>query len=296
MKTLVTLGNQPNWHFRNLETAAQGTCHLRFVTWNELSTSLGGSENSRRETIHLPSSQETGDADAVLVRGMPNGSLEQVVFCMDVLARWQATGMRVVNSAKSLEAAIDKYLSLALIHAADLPIPHTFVCQSVESAMSAFEKLNGDVVLKPVFGGEGRGIMRLQDPELALRAFRTVAHLDGTLYLQEFIDHQNRDVRCLVIGKEVIGMQRHNPDDWRTNATRGATCTALELTDTQIDLSQRAAAAVGAEIAGVDLIESVGGETFVLEVNGIPGWQHIAEASNQDIATKILRTVLGEST
>ena len=60
--------------------------------------------------------------------------------------------------------------------------------------MAAFERLGGDVVLKPLFGSEGRGITRLQDEALALRAFKMLEQLGAVLYLQEFIAHEGFDI------------------------------------------------------------------------------------------------------
>ena len=107
--------------------------------------------------------------DAVLVRTMPPGSLEQVVFRMDVLARLEAQGLVVINPARAIEAAVDKYLATARLQAAGLRVPRTAVCQTVEEALGWFAELGGDVVLKPLFGSEGRGITRLVDEAFALR-------------------------------------------------------------------------------------------------------------------------------
>ena len=75
---------------------------------------------------------------------------------MGALGRWESRGGRLVNSARSLEFAIDKFLSLAHFQQAGLLVPDTVTCQTVEDTMAAFETLGGDVVLKPLFGGEGR--------------------------------------------------------------------------------------------------------------------------------------------
>ena len=95
------------------------------------------------------------DCDAVLVRTMPPGSLEQVVFRMDLLHRLMAGGVRVLNPPRAVEVCVDKYLATALLDAAGLPVPHTIVCQHADAALEAFTALGGDVVVKPLFGSEG---------------------------------------------------------------------------------------------------------------------------------------------
>lgn len=268
---IAVLGNTPNWYFEELARAA-GTQHeLEFVSWDRLTARVGTSE--------FVSAGE-GPFDACLVRGMPNGSLEQVIFRMNALARWHASGMPVVNSPRSLEIAIDKYLSLALIRQAGVAVPESIVCQTVEASMDAFSELDRDVVIKPVFGGEGRGMMRVSDPDLALRSFRTIVNLQGVVYLQRFVNSNHQDLRLLVIGDQVIGMRRSNPGDWRTNASRGARCERYAADEIQINLAKTAARAVGAHIAGVDLIDDGDGTSFVLEVNGVPGWKSVGKVQN----------------
>jgi ribosomal protein S6--L-glutamate ligase len=155
--------------------------------------------------------------------------------------------------------------------------------------MQAFARLGEDVVLKPLFGSEGRGITRLNDPDLALRAFRWLEQAGAVIYMQEFIPHRAGDVRVLVVGERMLAMRRHHPSDWRTNAARGATCEPLELTPPVADLARRASAAVGAPLAGVDLLPGDDGHWYVIEVNAVPGWRALAAALQCDVAALVLR-------
>src|SRR5688572_11315687 len=142
--------------------------------------------------------------------------------------------------------------------------------------MAAYVRLGGHVVVKPLFGGEGRGITKLDDAALAERAFKMLTQLGAVLYLQEFIEHEGFDLRLLVIGDRVLGMRRRNPFDWRTNVSRGAASEPLELTDELADIARRAAAAIGAPLAGVDLLPARNGTLYAIEVNGVPGWRALA--------------------
>ena len=58
------------------------------------------------------------------------------------------------------------------------------------------------------------------------------------------------------------------------------------------ELALRAARAVGADYAGVDLLPSPDGTVFVLEVNGIPGWQGLQQATGIDVAAAIVDHLL----
>jgi RimK family alpha-L-glutamate ligase len=266
------------WHVRDLMRAAAMLGHA--------------AEPVDFRTVHaeLPDGTTSLDAfDAVLVRTMPAGSLEQIVFRMDVLHRLESTGRIVVNPTKSLEVCIDKYLASARLAAAGLPVPDTIVCQDADSAMAAFERLGGDVVVKPLFGSEGKGMLRVDSLDLAWRTFRTLERTGAILYLQRFVRHPGWDLRVFVTDGEVLtAMRRHAADGWRTNVAQGGRAEAVSTTAEERRLAITAAAAVGTRIAGVDLLPRPEGGYFVLEVNAVPGWRALAPTTGVDIAAAIV--------
>ena len=228
-------------------------------------------------------------ADAVIVRTMPPGSLEQVVFRMDALARLEAAGITVLNPPKAIECAVDKYLTTARLSAAGLPVPETIVCEDAESALAAFDELGRDVVVKPLFGSEGRGILRVSDPDLALRTFRTLERIQAVIYLQRFIEHEGFDVRVLVLDGRVIGaIRRRNLADFRTNISRRASAEPHEPTGEEAEWSLRAADATGAAFAGVDLLYDRLGRRYIIEVNAVPGWRGFQKATGIDVAGLVI--------
>lgn len=283
---IAVLGSPTSWYLRDLQRAA-GTHHrVTPATFREMAASVSSTgQGCRSVGLNL------GRCDAVLVRTMPPGSLEQVVFRMDVLARLAAAGVIVLNPPRAVEAAVDKYLATARLQAAGLRVPRTVVCQTAEEALLAFEELGRDVVVKPLFGSEGRGITRLQDAALADRAFRMLEQLGAVIYLQEFVPHDGCDLRLLVIGDETLAMRRCNPHDWRTNVSRGATAEAFAPGDTLIDMARRAAAAVEAPLAGVDILPGRDGELYLIEVNAVPGWRALSRATGKDVAGMVLGLV-----
>jgi ribosomal protein S6--L-glutamate ligase len=234
--------------------------------------------------------------DGVLVRTMPPGSLEQVVFRMNALHRLQARGVRVLNPAQTIEICVDKYLASARLEAAGLPVPPTIVCQHADAALEAFNALGGDVVVKPLFGSEGRGMIRVSDADTGWRAFRTLERLQAILYLQKFIAHPGWDLRAFVIGGKVIAaMRRRAKDGWRTNVAQGGSAEPVRLAPDEERLALRSAAAVQAPVCGVDLIPGPSGEWYVLEVNAVPGWRALAPVCGIDIATAMLRFLASPS-
>jgi ribosomal protein S6--L-glutamate ligase len=234
-------------------------------------------------------------ADRVLVRTMPPGSLEQVVFRMDVLLRLEAAGVPVLNPARAVETCVDKYLAAAKLEQAGLVVPSTVVCQHADAALEAFEQLGGDVVVKPLFGSEGRGLVRVNDVELAWRTFRTLERLGTVLYLQGYIAHLGWDLRVLVLGGRVLAaMRRYANGDWRTNVSQGAVAECVTPTSEEEQLALQAAAAVGAPLCGVDLLPGRDGRVYVLEVNSVPGWRALAPVTGVDVAAEVLKFLAHE--
>lgn len=230
------------------------------------------------------------EVDGVLVRMMPPGSLEQVVFRMDALHRLAASGVPVMNPPRAIEAAVDKYLSLALLDGEGLPVPPTWTGESAASALLAFNELGGDCVVKPLFGSEGRGLVRVSDREVARRVFHALERIGAVLYVQKYLPHDGHDLRVFVLGDRVLGaIRRHAADgDWRTNVAVGGRAEPCRLDGSTERLAVRAARAVGARMAGVDLLP-VGREGFtVLEVNAVPGWRAFSGATGIDVAAEIL--------
>jgi ribosomal protein S6--L-glutamate ligase len=274
---LHVFGSGPGWHIDDLRRAAGELGHvLEFVDFRTLTAEVGP-----WPPMDPP--------DAVVVRIMPAGSLEQTVFRLDVLHQLHARGVNVVNPPAALEACIDKLATTMRLAAAGLPVPPTVACQDVDAAMAAFATLGGDVVVKPLFGSLGRGIVRITDREVAWRVFKTLEQLQAVAYLQTFIPHGGWDVRAFVVAGEVVAaMRRSNPVDWRTNVAQGATVEPLTLDTPSIQLAVRAAAAVGAEVAGVDLLFDQDGKPYVLEVNAVPGWQALARATGVDVAKRLV--------
>ena len=274
--TLLSAGN--GWHVRDLTRAAMELGHTtRLHSFSKLNDSIG------------PTGEDGLQGDVWLVRTMPPGSLEQVVFRMDVLHRLEASGIPVINRPRALETCIDKYLAGIRLAGAGVPMPETFVTENSDSALDAFDRLGGDVVVKPLFGSEGRGLIRLTDRELAWRTFRTLERLDAVIYVQRFIAHDGCDLRAFVINEQVIAAVRRVVDQgWRTNLTQGARPEVTELSESERRLAVSAAAAVGASICGVDLLPAADGTIFVLEVNAVPGWRRLAAATGIDVARRII--------
>ncbi|WP_165244487.1 ATP-grasp domain-containing protein [Paludisphaera soli] len=287
MTTFAALVSGTGWHVQDLLRAA-GTLDvvLHVLPFGEVEASIGsGSGRVSADGVALDG------LDGVLVRMMPPGGLEPVVFRMDALHRLESLGVPIWNPPRAVEASVDKYLTLSLVERRGLPIPPTWVGQTAASAMAAFDELGGDVVVKPLFGSEGRGLMRVGHRELAWRCFHALERLGSVIYLQRWIRHPGHDLRLFVLGGRVLGAMRRTAQggEWRTNIAIGGRAEAWTPDAEAERLAVAAAEAVGAVFAGVDLIEDLDqGRRVLIEVNAVPGWRALTQATGVDVAAALL--------
>lgn len=277
---IVILSARGGWHTDELARALGERGHVAVVLpYDGLVAQIGTRASlTSAETPIL-------DADAVMARIIPRGSLEQIIYRVDALHWLEARGVRVVNSPRTIERCVDKFYTTALLATAGLPVPETMVCQGLDEAMATVRTW-GRAVIKPVFGSMGLGMVRVDDPESGFRVLRTLDQIRAVFYLQQVIDHEGYDVRVLVAGGELIGaISRHAPPgEWRTNIAQGGTARPLAAPDDWRRLALEACAVVGADYAGVDLLPARDGRTYVLEVNAIPAWHGVQQATGLDIA------------
>jgi RimK family alpha-L-glutamate ligase len=231
--------------------------------------------------------------DAVIVRGIPRGSLEQVIFRVDALHALVARGVTCVNGPRALERSIDKFLASALLARAGVPTPRTIACERPEDALEAFEELGGDVIVKPLFGSMGAGMTRVDDADVAHRVFEALSLERAVYYLQETLPHDGRDLRALVVGGRVLAAIERVGSGWRANLARGARARPTQLSAEQERLCLEAASALGVDYAGVDLLRAGDGRDYVLELNGIPGWHGLHAATRVDVAAALVAHVEG---
>jgi RimK family alpha-L-glutamate ligase len=227
---------------------------------------------------------------ALLVRPIGPGSLDEIIFRVDLLHRLERQGVPVVNKPSAIERAVDKYYALTILEQAGLKVPRTVVTERPIEAFKAFNQLGRDIVVKPVFGSRGLGVTRASDQEAAGRIFRLLSYNHFVLYEQEFIWHGGQDIRCFVIDGEVVAsMYRVAGSGWKTNVSRGGTPIPFKPPSHVEQTAIKAAKVLGCEIAGVDLMETEDGSLLVHEVNSQPGFRGLQTSSGINIADQIAK-------
>ncbi len=234
------------------------------------------------------------DLNALLIRPIGKGSLEEIIFRMDMLHKLAREGFPVINHPSAIEKCVDKYHALVLLEENGLPVPRTVVTESTGKALKGMEKLGSEVVLKPLFGSRGHGITKLVDLDAARTIFMGLRLVRSVIYLQEFIPHGTKDIRTFVIGNKIVAAMYRESNSWKTNVAQGARPRPLKPSEEIEELALKAVDVLGCEIAGVDIMEGPQGPV-ISEVNSQPGWKGIQSTTKVNIAKEIAKYVIMRS-
>ncbi|MCC7049010.1 MAG: RimK family alpha-L-glutamate ligase [Alphaproteobacteria bacterium] len=285
---VVVFVDRPEWHTRRLlkAFAARGVEALPVAL-----SSCGFATEGKG--IAIPG-LHGALPDLAFVRTVASGSFEQVTHRLGILHALAAMGVAVVNDARAIERCVDKSTTSAILHRAGLPTPATWSTEGragAEAILRRETEAGNRVVLKPLFGSQGRGLKRL-GPGDALPEAETIA---GVYYLQRLVPQRDKawhDWRVFVVGGRAVAAMIRHGKDWITNVRQGARCEAAPVDGEAARLAVAATAAVGARYAGVDLIPV--GEGFqVLEVNSMPAWHGLQGVCAVDIAQALADDALG---
>jgi len=222
---------------------------------------------------------------AALVKTIAAGSFEQVTMRLGVLHALREAGVPVANDARAIERCVDKSMTSFLLARAGIATPATWAVESHEAAAAIVRREvgAGPLVLKPLFGSQGRGLRLIRgEPDLP-----DPAAVKGVYYLQRYVGVERdgfRDFRLLVSrGRLITAMMRHSTS-WITNVKRGGRPVAAVVDADMKTLALAAAAAVGADFVGIDIVHDADGRPTVLEVNSMPAWSGLQKVTSVDIA------------
>lgn len=278
---VVVLGERGGWHARGLVAALRAAgIRARMTRFEACGIDLSSPTGLRLGT------GETVPR-AVIVRSIPAGTFEQVTLRLGLLHALEAAGVMVVNAPRSIERCVDKAATTWLLARAGLPTPPTLVVED-HAAAAAFvaAEAAGDheVVVKPLFGSQGRGLRRIA----TVNALPSADEVAGVWYLQRYVGRASGwcDFRVLVVAGRPLAAMRRRGQGWVTNIRQGAVAEAVPEQGMLGSMAVAAAAAVGTFVAGVDLIDGPDGP-MVLEVNSMPAWRGLQQVVAVDIAATI---------
>ncbi len=279
----------PPWSARQLilafESLGASTTYLRP---EEISSVFGGNEFDVlvRGTYQL-------DFDAFMLRDIGFSiTIEQFLRRITVFKHIEMMGIPVVNPVEGLILARNKYLSLLMLSRNGIPVPKTAVVEDPYVAYR-FAQSWGSVVIKPIVGSMGFGALKLEDPDVAFVVARTLAQLGQPIYVQQYVEKPNRDIRVFVVGSQVIAAYyRVQQGSWKTNIAQGARAVPMNRMDSELsEIAIKSCKILGLHYAGVDIAETKDGYV-VLEVNASPGWKGLTIATGINPAVHIAKYVI----
>ncbi len=202
-------------------------------------------------------------------------------------------GVPVINNFEVANNCGNKMITSLLLKKHNVPTPKTYFSFSSEAALENLEKTGYPMVIKPVVGSWGRGVMPLKDRDTADAIIEVRELSDGPLdriyYLQEMVNRPPRDIRVIVVGDQVVAaMYRTSSGSFKTNIALGAEPVVCEITKELEDVCMRAAKAVGGGILGVDVMEDKKRGLVVHEVNNTVEFKGLAKVAKKDIPKEMI--------
>lgn len=284
----------PGWHGARLQSAfsARGV-ETVLLSLRDCAIRL----RTGAPRLHLPGF-DSDLPDAAFVRGITGGTLEEVVFRLDVLHALEAFGIPVYNNVRAIERSVDKSLTSFLLAQAGLPTPPTLITADPGEAHDWVMQQTArghELVCKPLFGSQGEGLTRIAN----VAQLPTADHINGVWYLQRFVataENGASDWRLFVIKGRVVATMRRSHSGWLTNVAQGGQCHAGVAEGEHKRLAEGAAATLGMDYAGVDLMCDRAGRWWVIEVNSIPAWRGLQSVCGADIASLLADDLIGRST
>ncbi|MGH6858953.1 MAG: ATP-grasp domain-containing protein [Phyllobacterium sp.] len=268
--TVLILSDRPDRQVKQLRSS------LRSLRLNGLALALAdiGFDSRYPSGIAIPRMNGALPA-AVIVRSISSGSFEAITRRLGILHAFGQLGIPVWNSAKAIERCVDKSTTTFLLAQAGLPTPDTFAVESLVNARAIAERelVHGPLVLKPLFGSQGRGIRLIR----SLEDLPAPEEVDDVYYLQRFVARPGPpycDYRVFTCAGQVVGMMARCAEGWITNMAKGAKAQPVTgaLRAKLEELGLAASAAIGTDFAGIDIIPAADGRLHVLEVNSMPAW------------------------
>ncbi len=282
MGRIAIFTDDPGWHGKQLRLAFASLGYdSDFISLTTCRFSI----ESGQTPIVIPGF-EKALPDAAFVRGVPGGSLEEVVFYLDILHALKVMNIPVYNDGHAVERSVDKGMTSFLLHNAGLPTPLTWVLRDREEALGIAEselKLGNLLISKPLFGSQGEGIRRIE--KMTDLFWLTSSH--GIYYLQRFVHCSGigySDHRVFVVNGRAVASMRRRGKFWLNNVAQGACCEQIEVDAEMADLAVKAAAALAMDYAGVDIIQDKSGHYVIIEVNSIPAWKGLQSVCDIRIA------------
>lgn len=242
-------------------------------------------------TSHKPTVVYQGkpleDFDAII----PRIGASKTFYGAAVVRQFEVMGVFTANESQAISRSRDKLRCLQILSREGIGLPVTGFAHSTQDIDGLIDIVGGaPLVIKLLEGTQGIGVVLAETHHAAKSVIEAFRGLDANILVQEFIkEAEGMDIRCFVIDNKVVAsMKRQSaPGEFRSNLHRGGTADKIKLTPEERSTAVRAAKAMGLRVAGVDMLRSNHG-AVVMEVNSSPGLEGIEQATEVDVAGRII--------
>ncbi len=283
IRTLI-LTEKEGWHYQQLKLSLAKLNHsVESACISDINIVLG-----KNETILENQGERLPKIDNVIVRFIPGGTLEEIVFYLNILKIFESMNVRVVNNARSIESTVDKLYTSYLLNKNKINCPETYIFRGQKAASGFISNYNfkSKLIYKPLFGSQGDNIRLIERPS----DLEILENQTNIYYFQEYLDNSpNYDYRVLVINNndniKYFYMTRYG-ETFINNFSKGAKCIKEKLNEDVIELAIKSSRLLNIDFCGVDIIEYKR-QYYVIEVNSIPAWKGLQRVESSNISDYI---------
>jgi ribosomal protein S6--L-glutamate ligase len=285
---IILLASNPKLYSnqRIIEAAVKKNHDIEFCNVGECYIKVA----SNSSEVFNTEGKKIEDINYVIPRIKPS-----MTFYSSVIVRqFEVIGVPCLNSSEAITKSRDKLHTLQILSKQGFGIPTTSFANSSYETKDIIKLIGGaPLVVKLLEGTKGVGVVLAETNKAAESVINAFKSLKADILAQQYIkESKGQDIRCFVIGNEVVAsMQRQAQEgEFRANIHLGATAKSIEISEEEKQLAIKAAKIIGLEIAGVDMVRSNNGPK-ILEINSSPGLEGIENASGIDIASKMIEYI-----
>jgi glutamate--LysW ligase ArgX len=240
----------------------------------------------------IPFNKALGKYDVGIIRPV---SMYRALYSSAVL---EASGVHTINSTEAISICGDKILTYSKLFKNSIPIPDSIIAASPDAVMKAYEQMGFPLIDKPPIGSWGRMVSLIRDVYEGKTIIEHREMLNNAALkvhiIQEYIKFRNRDIRCIVIGEELLGCYARNipPNEWRANVALGGNPTPIQVDEKLRELAINAARVVKGEFVSIDILEHPMKGYVVNELNDVPEFKGFMLATGINVAEKLIDYII----
>lgn len=285
MKKVIILSDKIGWHCNQIRDHAEKQGYsVNILDIRELSLHL---EN---ETVNvIGPDNEIIKYTNILIRHIPGGTLEEIIYYLNILKALEINQCNVINKADLIEKTVDKAYTTMLLSKYNILTPDTWVVRDIDILTKKFDSIikDSELIYKPMFGSQGENITKIT----TLDDINKINNQSNIFYIQRFIKtNPSHDYRVLIIKgkkeKSIYAMTRYGKT-YINNYSSGAKCVPLTFDKQIIRIATTVADLFDLPICGVDLIKD-DKNLYVLEVNSVPAWKGMQSTVKENISSSIV--------